>query len=372
MKTNMRILYIIGQLSRGGAEQQLYYLLSQLPEPATVLSLSSGGYWAEPIRQLGHDVIELKRTKSVEFKRLFATAKIIKEIRPDIIHIFLDGVSALYARLVGFGFNNSKLVVGERNLPVHYPKLYRLLLPYLNRRVSLLVPNSMKALMYYQGHKYINPNRLIYIPNAIDINFAAMKHKDDYLEREISGKYLIVGTVARITYQKNPTLFIRVAAAVHREMPDVRFWMVGDGDLRGECESLIKELKLEKIVKMWGLQENVAGFLKDMDIFTLFSRYEGTPNALLEAMTAGLPCVVTDAGDSGDIVKAAECGLVADANDITGLSRTVLELLKDSDLRIKYGQAGWEYIMQNHTVSEMSAKYLNIYNELTLSAGNTY
>ena len=162
----MKILYIIGQLSRGGAEQQLYYLLSQLPEPATVLSLSKGGYWVEPIRELGHEVIELERTKRFEFKRFFSTLNLMKKSKPDIIHIFLDGISSLYARLAGIITNNPLVVIGERSIPLHYPKWYRFLLPYLNRFVARIVCNSLTACEFYKINKLAKDSLRLWVKKA--------------------------------------------------------------------------------------------------------------------------------------------------------------------------------------------------------------
>lgn len=108
------ILYVIGHLGRGGAEQQLYYLLKYLKPQATVLSLSQNGYWAGPIRKLGLKVVELNRVGHADLTRLWALIRFIRTQRPDIIHIFIDGSSGIYGRLAALIKRHPCVIVGER------------------------------------------------------------------------------------------------------------------------------------------------------------------------------------------------------------------------------------------------------------------
>src|SRR5688572_1261374 len=87
-----RIVYIIGQLTRGGAEQQLYYLLANAGDPSTVISLSAGGCWADCLRQAGSEVYELPRRHALEARRFFTVIRLIKAIRPGLVHVFQDGI----------------------------------------------------------------------------------------------------------------------------------------------------------------------------------------------------------------------------------------------------------------------------------------
>ena len=365
MRSDLNILYIIGQLARGGAERQLYHLLSALPGPATVLSLSQGGYWADPIRALGHTVIALERTGSWEWGRLVATVKILRQRQPDIVHIFCDQVGTLYARLAALIIRHPVVVVGERSLPAHHPAWYRRVLPRLNRAVSAIVCNSQTALERLQAQRIARLDQLHFIPNCIDLARFVGVGDEAVPEPPGTVRHPVVGTVANLTPQKNPLLFIEAAARVHQAQPQAQFWMIGDGPLRQPCQALIDALGLQEVVTLWGQRDDVPALLGRMDVFVLTSRYEGTPNALLEAMAARLPCVITDVGDASRIVREAEAGYVVEADEeAMALSQKILTLLGDACLRATMGQKGYACIQQRYTPDSMAARYQQLYTQL--------
>ncbi len=365
MKDNLKILFVIGQLDQGGAERQLFLLLSELSEPATVLSLSKGGYWASQIQQFGHEVIELERNGHLELGRLATTVKIFREKKPDVIHLFSDGIEGLYARIAGLFINHPHLIIGVRIIPSFYPLWYQYLLRYLNRAVSVVVCNSHKSVDYIKENHLAPQNKIQYIPNSIDSKlFCSFKKEHPPANKEKLKRNLIVGTVASLTYKKNPLLFIQAAFKIHQVKPNVKFWIIGDGCLWTKCESLINELGLQEVVELLGIQKKIFELLAELDMFVLSSRFEGTSNAFLEAMAAKLPCVVTDVGDSGRIAVESGAGIVVPSEDLEGIVQAILKLLDDSKLRLKMGQAGYSYVCQSHTKAEVAERYLTLYKSI--------
>ena len=104
--------------------------------------------------------------------------------------------------------------------------------------------------------------------------------------------------------------------------------------------------------------------LNHMDIFALTSRSEGMPNAILEAMAAGLPCVVTDAGDSGKVIHHQDTGYVVPVGDVDALTARVIELAAQPDLRRVMGQRGQAIIQQNFDLHAMIARYQELYSRI--------
>lgn len=358
----MRILYVVGQLARGGAEQQLYHLLANIDVQAAVVSLSTGGYWAEPIRRLGHQVIELERRGHREVRRLRQVVHLIQTFQPGLIHIFLGGVSGLYGRLAALLAGHTRIIVGERGHPASDPTWYRLILPWLNRRTVAVVCNSPATRDYLLQHRLAAPDKIHVIPNGIEVD----KFQNGFLSggwpwpASWHGKP-VIGTVGHLTYAKSPETFIQVAARIHRCWPDVRFAVVGDGPLRPQVQHLAASLGVAEITWLMGKRQDVPNLLRAMDVFVLTSRSEGMPNAVLEAMASRVPCVVTDAGGCRELVIDGQTGYVVPVGDIDALASRVLYLLNDQKLRADMGWRGYERVKQEFDVSTMATKYTELY-----------
>ena len=359
------ILYLIGQLTRGGAERQLYNLLVNLKPHATVVSLSQGGYWGEPIRRLGHQVIELERRRHGEVRRLLEVVHLIRTLEPDLVHLFLDGVSGLYGRLGALLAGRGQVIVGQRSHPMHHPLWYRLMLPWLNRRVVAVVCNSQATRDYVLEHRLAAPSKVLVIPNGIEVD----RFQNDSFSEEWPwsaswrGKP-IVGTVGHLTHPKSPETFIQVAARIHERQPDVRFAIVGDGPLRPQVQHLTVSLAVAEIVRLMGERQDVPRLLRAMDVFVLTSRSEGMPNAVMEAMASGLPCVVTDTGGCRELVANGETGYVVPVGAVDALADKVLHLLANDEVRRNMGQQARLHVEQQFGMEAMVRRYWELYNSI--------
>ena len=273
--TKPTILYIIGQLNRGGAEQQLHELLSHSDFNAIVLSLAHGGYWAGPLREKGIPVIELKREGHLELRRLWQTAQVIRKIQPDLIHIALDGRTALYPRLgmILAGYKNPVLAE-QRSHPTYYPGWFRRLMPLLNRRVDAIVSTSYSAHEYLVGHRLATEAQSCVIPSGINtarFHDPALREGDWPWPDEWRGK-LIVGTVGHLTEAKSPETFIQTAARVRETHPDVRFALIGSGPLEGDLRQLIDMLGVGDTV--WLAGERIDALPNSSDDPAVWQRFE--------------------------------------------------------------------------------------------------
>src|SRR4030067_452745 len=115
----IKICYIIGQLTVGGAERQLYELVKGINREKfypVVISLSEGGYWSKEIQQLGIQVIEMRRRKNIEFARLFKLIRLLKMIKPEIVHTYLFPANS-YGRIASILSKVPVIIASERNLP---------------------------------------------------------------------------------------------------------------------------------------------------------------------------------------------------------------------------------------------------------------
>jgi len=211
----VRVLYVTGQLTRGGAEQQLFYLLANSQDQATVISLSSGGYWASRLTNLGVAVHELPRRHSLEPGRLLAIIRMIRRIRPELVHVFQTGTHGLYGRIAARVAAQKSILVNERIHPAHYPSWYLTAWPLLASQ-EVVICNSQAAGQFLVRSGCVRPSRLTVIPNGVDTQIFQPASGAPRPWPKTWERKLVVGMVSRLAPQKNPFAFLRVAAALLR------------------------------------------------------------------------------------------------------------------------------------------------------------
>lgn len=355
-----RILYITGQLGRGGAEQQFYYLLRTLQPEAKVLSLRAGGYWAGPIRELGYEVIELERQGRADLGRLWRSDQIMREYDPDIVHLVLDNAYALYGRIPAL-LQRRRVIVGERNHPTRAPRWYDLLRSrLLNRFAARIVPNSEAAREYLLAQG-ISSDKVQVIPNGIDL--ASIRSQASNGAPPLPQEWrdcFVIGAVGKLNPVKAPEIFIEAAAIAHRQRPDLRFVFLGEGPLQDELQVRIEALGMQDIVLLPGHRQDVPCWLANFDLFTLTSREEGLPNAIMEAMVLGLPVVATDAGGCRELVREGETGHIVPIDDVQAVAQRWLMLAGDAELRGRMG-ARAQAIIAEYSLESMAQRYREVY-----------
>lgn len=167
--------------------------------------------------------------------------------------------------------------------------------------------------------------------------------------------------IGRLARAKNQHLLIEAVSMISR---DFELIIVGDGRLKPGLERLVDQHGLADRVSFIGNTSDVASCLARADIFVLSSDYEGLPLSILEAMSAGLPVVTTDAGGVGEAVSDGLSGFVVKRGDAKGLSEKLTCLIDDEDLRRQFGQCGHRIYCDNFRVEKMCAQTLSVYRTL--------
>ncbi|MHB8986866.1 MAG: glycosyltransferase, partial [Eubacteriales bacterium] len=168
----------------------------------------------------------------------------------------------------------------------------------------------------------------------------------------------------RLTPPKEPLFFLEVARRLvegENGNPALYFTIVGDGPLRADCEAFIREHGLAGRVFLLGNRENAADLVRDFDVFTLFSRWEGLPLTIIEAMQAGVPVVANAAGGVPELVADGETGFLIDGLDPGAAAGACGRLLGDAALRLAMGEAGRQRARQMFSLDEMLRRYQELY-----------
>lgn len=307
--------------------------------------------------------------------------RVLKETRPDLIHVhsprgLLQVVLA--ARAAGIP------VVASVHLPVEYLirgrgavarlKLaaYRLLdRLVLRRRVARTIFVSRSVWRDSVARRLVLPDRAVLVPNGVELERFRVEVRRDEVRREIgvSGGAVLATFVGRLEAQKGADVLLESASILHLEALDLSFVIAGDGSLRDELEAYVRSHGLAGRVKFLGLRRDVERVLAVSDIFVLPSRFEAMPIALIEAMAAGVPSVVTDVGDNADLVSCGPSGVVVPPGDAPALAAAIERLARDPERRRRMG-AEARAVAARHSVREASLAVERVYMDVLSAAGD--
>ena len=153
-------------------------------------------------------------------------------------------------------------------------------------------------------------------------------------------------------------------AHVAQRLPEAVLVLVGDGDERGACEALVRNLDIENNVKFLGVRTDVPRLMSAADVFMLSSLSEGISVTLLEAMAARLPIATTDVGGNPEVVAHNDSGLLSPRGDAQGLGEHLTRLLGDPALRQTMGTAGHLRLLAQFTQQQMHDGYAKVYDKM--------
>jgi len=224
-----------------------------------------------------------------------------------------------------------RVIISERNDPARqrFGLFWELLRKLTYRYADVVSANSLAALTTLRG--YVPEDRLVYLPNPL-------RQPTSPTGPVIVREPLILH-VGRLHRQKGQDLLFRAFARVAHELPGWRLCLVGEGDEQSRLQKLAESLSVADRVVFAGRIEDPFPWYRRASIFAFPSRWEGTPNALIEAMSCGLPVVVSDAAPSVlELVGQEREGLVARAEDESALAEAISRLARDEPLRRRLGE----------------------------------
>ena len=219
------------------------------------------------------------------------------------------------------------IVVSERNNPFSYSdKIQKSMLKSFSKADGIVF-QTITAKDFYKKRLKKLPNSIV-IPNAIICDIPSSNYNN---------KEKIIVSVGRFNKQKNFPLLINAFSKITNEFPDYKLYIYGEGDLKEEYKKLVRDLSLEKKVIFPGYVKNVNEFIKDASLFVLPSDYEGIPNALIEAMAIGLPCISTRCAGGGAefLINNEENGLLVNVGDVNEMALAIKRVLSDNVLSTK-------------------------------------
>lgn len=222
----------------------------------------------------------------------------------------------------------------------------------------VVVSKRVQAIALEEG---VRPELIVVIRNGIQpMSRSAPEHKaSQRLAEELSlrpGELLILN-VGRLREQKGQSYLLDAIPLVVKNLPGVVFAIAGDGPLRSDLEEKARKLGIDHAVRFLGNRTDIPQLLAAADVFVLPSLWEGLPIALLEAMQAGLPSVVTNVEGVDEIITDQQNGLVVPVADPLALADALVTVLQDSELRARLGRSARQLVEAEYTVDQMCLQY---------------
>ena len=254
----------------------------------------------------------------------------------------------------------------HRNPPYIYSKHIRLLDKIIckSRLTSKLLCVSNEIKNYCINKQSIDINKVLLIPNGVEINNNKLSVNEIQklkAELQISSKQTIITTVARFTEQKNYIMYIDVIKSISNMIPNILFLFVGNGRLQTKIKEQIDLLDLSNSILIINNCYDVRKILLISDIFVLPSKWEGMSNALLEAMSVGLPTISFDICPNKELIIDNETGVLAESFDSNSLEEKLYTLLNDSKLREKIRNNSMSFIKKSYSDKIIFSTYYKLY-----------
>jgi len=353
--SELGIFYVITELYRGGAEKNLSYLVRSVRERHRVklVCLYGDGEVAGELRDAGIEVECLGFRRAWQFYKVRSLARMMRGFAPDIVHTFLihaNIAGRIAARLARVPVTLSSVRVAERERRRHL-----LMDRWTNGLVTLEVCNSEAVKRFMADEAGIPSDRMRVIPNGIEVSGCGAGPLPEWPP--------VVTFVGRLHEQKGVDVLIRAAARVLKEVPEAVFRIVGDGPKRAELEALTGQEDVAGSVRFEGYVGDVPGVLAASSLLVLPSRWEGMPNAVLEAMACGRPVVCSGVDGCGEVVADGETGLLVPPGDDAALAEAIVTVVKDRERASQMGRAGRERVEKHFTVPAMVDAYEELYRE---------
>ena len=380
MDRKIKIIHVVTLMELGGAQQTALTILRNLDrdrfEPH--LLCGQGGWLDAAAKESGIPVefvpgLRREIRPWSDLRALVSLYGSFRRERPDIVHThsskagvlgrlaaLLAGVPAVVHTVHGFGFTPAQ--------PAWVRSLFVFLERFLGRRTTALVfvSNANRAEALSRGIGRASQMHVIRaaVPLSAYFNLTHSRSNPPGIALAPSDK--LVTTIGPFKPQKNLSDFVRAAALVAKQRPEVRFLIIGDGQGRASLEQEIKNHKLEKTVLLAGWRRDIPAILDRTDIFCMTSLWEGLPMALLEAMAAGLPSVVNDVDGCRDVIVDGQTGFLTPPGhpEITALR--LIQLIDDSALSHQMGKRARESLGTEFDQATMIRDHERLYVSLKM------
>lgn len=356
----MKITLFIGGLSNGGAERVICNLANYLvnkKHDVEVLTISN----EDSAYGLNKDIKHCPLIKGVfaqtPLRKIIGIIRFVKYLmvrKRDIYIVMLPQTTFMLLQMRFL--TSAKIIAAQRIMPSSLKPQTQKQLLSLAYKADGWAFQTEEQLRWFGGA--LQSAKTIIIPNAVNPIFIQPPYSGN--------RKLQIISVGRMTIQKNQKLLIYAFEEVHKAYPDYKLIIYGEGPEKNNLIALVKKLNLCDSVMFPGFITNIEKEIKSASLFVLPSDFEGIPNALLEAMALGLPCISTDCEGGGArlLINNRENGLLIPKGDIKAMSNAIIFLLSQPQIAKMMGQNAHK-VCQQYAPDIIYSKWEKFVNEVT-------
>lgn len=350
----MKIVFTIAHMTIGGAQRVTYNLIKWLRDNTedevylVIFGKLVIGDVEYDLNNINHEYLPSGKINKIWYLR-----KYLKKIKPDVL-VTMGVPGALFdvPACAGLGI---KHIISERNDPAHFGGrvVTRIISRLLMRKADGFVFQTRDAQAFYGGEI---AKRSMVIPNPLFIG-------DDYPATQYMGeREKAIVTTGRLNKQKNHPLLIRSFKRIAEEFPEYKLIIYGEGPERQNIKALIQELGLQERVLLPGTINDVPAKIYKSSLYVLPSDFEGMPNALMEAMALGLPCISTDCpcGGPRELTTNEQDCLLVPVGDENALANAMRRILKNPDVAQLMGKKAMD-IREKLSVDKICRLWYNYF-----------
>ncbi|MFH1373865.1 MAG: glycosyltransferase [bacterium] len=369
----IRIGYVIDTIETpsAGTESQLLMLLDGLDRSRFrpyLICLRNSEWLRDRRFEFPSVVYDLKGNLSLSFLiHLRRFRRLIRDEKIDIVQTFF--VDGNWFGTIGAHLAKCPVIISSRrNMGDWHSQLKVSLLRFLKKWTTGYLANSEAAAQKTVTAEGVSRDQITVIHNGLNQNrYRSLTddvRRQQRLEWRVAEDEILIGTVANLRPVKNVASLIRSAATLCRQLPSLKFVVVGDGGDRPQLQDLIDSLSLSDRFHLVGRSTDIPTCLAAFDVAVMCSSFESFSNALIEYMAAGLPIVASDVGGNSEAISHEKNGLLYAVEDKQGLTAGLNRLLTDKELSVRLGQAAKESAATGFRVEACINAHQQFYTDL--------
>ena len=357
MKKN--ILFFTRNMGLGGTENVILQLCEIMIERYNVIVCSSGGVNEEKLKRMG---IKHYTVPDIEDKSLSTVLEIFRNLNLILKNEKIDIVHT-HHRMAGFYISLFKRVYHFKFFAtVHNTFLDKRMLTRLSYSGAAIVAVGEQVKKNLCEFYKINPNRITVIKNAVK-PFEDKVEEDVIIKRYKNEGNYIVGNIGRLSEQKGMKYFIEAIPIVLDRVPNVKFFIIGEGEEKEMLRNIINNNVLEANVIFLGYRKDVQNIMSQLDLIVLSSLWEGLPLTPIEAFSVKKTVIATAVDGTVEIVKNNQNGITVKSKDSISLGNAIIKLLKNNELREQYEENAFKTYEKEFSFKALINNYRSFYEE---------
>ncbi len=308
----------------------------------------------------GLELVPLAPRTEMDLTAAWRLARVIRRLQPDVVHAHdPHGIAMAALALSMAGAAAAPPLVASRRVDFHLKGNSFSRWKYRQVDCFIAASEAIRRMLLEDG---VPEARTVTVHEGIDVEHVAAAPVVDVHEAFwLPHRAPVVGNVAALVPHKGQRHLIEAAQLVVRRIPDARFVILGEGELREALERQVRDHGLEKHVLLPGFRTDVLGCIKSFDIFAMSSVTEGLGTSLLDAMACARPVVATRTGGIPEVVADGETGVLVPPRDHRSMADAIVRLLERPDERKRMGDAGLARVDALFTVERMVAGTAAVY-----------